>query len=94
MSVTDVAVQAVAKAIAGTGRPLSDEIRVRSEALSHAERFVASVNSARSFGFKGGGAPPLELLRARDVLNVAVVFDAYLRTGEVPELGAPDEAAT
>lgn len=86
MSVTDTSVHAIARAI-DRHQPLADEIRIRSEALAHAERFVASVNSARSFGHKVAG-PPLELLRARDVLNVAVVFDAYLRVGELPALDA------
>ena len=96
MSVTDYALRDAAKEIAEGLREAQQpktplEERRRIDALSMAERFVASVNSARSFASKI--APP-ETLKARDVLNVAQVFEKYLATGEVPDLGAPDEAAT
>lgn len=91
MSVTDVSVHAVARAIERTASDITQEERRRVDALAYAERFVASVNSARSFAAK---LSPPETLKARDVLNVAQVFEKYLATGEVPDLGAPDEAAT
>lgn len=53
-----------------------DDVERRGVALKAATEFVYGYNVARD--------KTTPILRARDALNVAEIFDGYLQTGEIP----------